>query len=248
MCCFDVAYYWAASEQFYYMAVKSLQVGDLRVSICGGQGSGRIVYMLYPDVGDFFGARWLEDISRGYGANIAMVYVPQDKWNDYLTPWPEPGEAPGFPPFGGDADGFLARLRDEVLPACEGAVGLSGDVERDLIGVSLSGLFTLWQWMGCDLFKSVACLSGSFWYAGFMDWFEGQPLPEKGGKIYFLLGRKEPHARVRAYRSVGVNTEAIYERFSRGGFDTRFDWVPGAHIDNALPRAEKALAFLLGQG
>ena len=137
-------------------------------------------------------------------------------------------------------------LEDNVLPAAEKAAGLMQPPERLLVGVSLSGLFTLWDWMQSSVFRSIGCLSGSFWYAGFLDWFEKTAVPGKDGKAYFLLGRQEPHAHIKAYRTVGVNTETIVERLKAAGVNAEFEWVAGNHFADSLGRAEKALEGLLG--
>lgn len=205
--------------------------------------SRKAVYMIYPLI-EGISSSWLEDMSATHGVSLVMVYVPADRWNDYLTPWPEPGEAPGCPPFGGEAANFLDVLKTQVIPASEKAIGITDIAERHLIGVSLSGLFALWQWMTDSTFSSIACLSGSFWYAGFMDWFNSQPVPAKEGKAYFLLGRQEPNAKTKAYQSVGVNTEAVVARLKAAGINVTFNWVPGDHFANPLSRAARALAAL----
>ena len=199
--------------------------------------------MIYP-LGLGFKEDWLETQTRKNKCSIVMVYVPTYNWNDYLTPWPEPGETPDAEPFAGEGAKFLKILQEDIIPQTEKALGIDHAAERDLVGVSLGGLFTLWQWMQNSTFHSIACLSGSFWYMGFMEWFDKQIIPHKQGKAYFLLGTEEPKANVKAYQSVGVNTINIVDALKKAGIDTTFDWVPGNHFSNPLQRAEKALAFL----
>lgn len=206
-------------------------------------GSTTLTYMIYPAL-EQLESKWLQRMSDMHKENIAMVYVPADDWNDVLTPWAEPGEVKGWPPFAGKAPEFLKILQEEILPEVEKICGLPENFTRNLIGVSLSGLFTLWQWMQEDTFRSIACLSGSFWYAGFLDWFEKQSIPQKSGMAYFLLGEEEPHTNVKAYQSVGRNTETIVERLKNAGIDVNFEWVPGNHFSRPVHRAEKALAAL----
>lgn len=226
--------------------MNTLTISGLKCDFLRAIGSQKVVYMIYPDTQSYFPESWLQRLSAKYNVSIAMVYVPLDQWDDLLTPWPAPGVPQGSPDFAGESKAMLNALQAEVIPQCEKALGIGDEVERDLIGVSLAGLFTLWQWMECETFHSIACLSGSFWYEGFLDWFDKQPIPQKSGKAYFLLGKQEPKAPVKAFQSVGVNTEAIFERLKAAGIDTRFDWVPGAHISNPLPRAECAFDFLEG--
>ena len=222
--------------------MKSITIDNFKCDFVEATGSNRIVYMIYPAMMPFT-EQWLENNVKNYNVSVAVVYVPSNDWNDILTPWPSPGEAKGFPPFAGKAGEFQKTIQTRIIPEIEGA--LSGNIEqRDLIGVSLSGLFALWQWMLCDTFRSIACLSGSYWYSGFLDWFEKQLVPEKKGRGYFLLGDKEPEAPVKAYQSVGKNTLAIVERLKNAGLNIKFEWVPGNHFANPLKRAEKAFANL----
>lgn len=226
--------------------MKSLTIAGFKCDLLRVDGCQKVVYMIYPDVQDYFPASWLQGLADTYKVSIVMVYVPLDGWDDMLTPWPAPGVPKGCPPFAGKSAETLETLQEDIIPQCESAMGINDNVKRSLLGVSLAGLFTLWQWMRCDTFQSIACLSGSFWYTGFLEWFDAQPIPRKSGKAYFLLGRQEPKAPVKAFRSVGVNTEAIYNRLKAGGIQTRFDWVPGAHTSNPLQRAEQAFAWLEG--
>lgn len=229
--------------------IHNINVSDLTVSIVIPDGLTKpaktILYMIYPRMVGF-PDNWLDTHANRYETPIAVVYVPADRWNDYLTPWPEPGETKDAQPFAGLASQFLDVIGGEVIPACEALIKPANEFSRQLLGVSLSGLFTLWQWPGCNLFESIACLSGSFWYAGFVKWFETQKLDKRKGNAYFLLGEAEPRAHIVAYRSVGDNTEAIVERLKASGIPTTFQWVPGNHFANTLGRAELALSHLLG--
>lgn len=224
--------------------IKTLQVGDLKCEIVGdGTASNRIVYMIYPAMA-VLPDNLIEDLSTASKVSIVVVYVPSDQWNNYLTPWPEPGEAKGFPPFAGQASDFLKALTAEVIPQTDVALSLTAKPRRDLMGVSLSGLFTLWAWLLTDTFTSIACLSGSFWYAGFIEWFNRLTIPAKKGSAYFLLGRDEPKASIKAYRTVGVNTEIIVTRLKNAGIETTFQWVPGNHFSDPEGRARLAFTAL----
>lgn len=202
--------------------------------------SDKVIYMLYPFVNSFE-EQWLQALATQYDISLAVVNIPLNRWNDDLTPWPEQPESSGFDSFGGDAASFLNTLFSRIIPECEQCIGIK---KRDLMGVSLAGLFALWQWLDNDTFDSIACLSGSFWDKGFLDWFNNHAIPSKHGAAYFLLGVDEPKAKIKAYRTVGVNTEAIVKRLKSAGITTHFDLVPGNHFTNPMPRAEKALKFL----
>lgn len=205
--------------------------------------SEKVTYMIYPQV-EGLPAQWMERMSSAYATSIIVVYVPADCWDNVLTPWPAPPVPKGSQPFAGEAPEFYAELSGRIIPMAEKSLGIDAPSERNLIGVSLAGLFTLWQWMQFDLFASVGCLSGSFWYEGFLEWFESRAVLRKSGMAYFLLGNEEPKTRVKGFQSVGVNTEKIVAHLKSAGINCRFDWVPGNHFADPLQRAEKALAAL----
>lgn len=224
--------------------IKQIEIKDLKCDCVPYPASDKVVYMIYPAIVPFED-KWIEEMSQKYRVPIVVIYIPADGWNDMLTPWPEPGETPDSPPFAGKAAQTLKVIKEDVIPQAEKTLGMENVLERDLIGVSLSGLFTLWQWLNNDIFQSIASLSGSFWYPGFMEWFEKQPKPVKKGQAYFLLGKKEPKAWIKAYRSVGENTETIVKTLNSFGIRTTLQWVEGDHFADPTGRAEDALKALL---
>lgn len=222
--------------------IKEIEIGTLKcLCVPNENNGGKVVYMIYPALVPFENS-WLEMMVTKHHFPIVVIYIPADGWNDMLTPWPEPGETPDSPPFAGKAEETLKLIQQKVIPEAEKTLGIEKVSERNLIGVSLSGLFTLWQWLKSDTFSSIASLSGSFWYPGFMEWFE-KIVPEKSGKAFFLLGVKEPKAWIKAYRSVGENTEAVVKKLQSYGIPVEFKWVPGDHFADPTGRAELALNF-----
>lgn len=220
--------------------ITKLNIKGFQCHIAVNPDSETVTYMLYPAL-EQLEDKWLERMAETHKINLAIVYVPADDWNNVLTPWPEPPEAKGFDPFGGEAPKFLKLLQEEIIPEVESKIRVK---VRDILGVSLSGLFTLWQWMLCDTFRNIASLSGSFWYEGFIKWFDGLTIPHKQGKAYFLLGVEEPKAHIQAYQSVGENTLHVVAKLKEAGIGVTFEWVPGNHFSRPVHRAEKALDHL----
>ena len=201
----------------------------------------KIAYILYPmDIP----ADRIEAMAAKYAT--AIVAVTGMDWQNVFSPWPAKGVPSGTPDFKGESPEFLRLLCDSVLPEIEKRLGIAGNAERSLVGVSMSGLFALWQWMLCDTFVNIASLSGSFWYEGFMDWMESRTIPQKKGKGYFLLGVQESRSRVKAFDSVGENTSKIIALLKATGIDTEFQSVPGNHYSDPIPRLEKAFEGLYG--
>ena len=185
----------------------------------------------------------LQKLASEFGTNIAEVVV--DNWDDDLTPWPAKGVMPTDPDFKGLASKTLKTLREEIFPEVESRLGLTGKVERDLIGISLSGLFAVWAWMEADDFRNIASISGSFWYEGFTAWLDRTDRTvRKTGFAYLSLGDKEGHTRVRAFRNVVADTARVEEILRENGANVLFEWNPGTHYGPMVPRLEKALAAL----
>lgn len=205
--------------------------------ICVRQSDTRIAYILYPM--ETLGS-WIDDAARLY--DVSIVVITGMDWDDDMTPWAAKGVPAGSPDFKGDAVQFMALLQDEIIPKVEKAMGITPD-ERNLIGVSLSGLFTMWQWALYVIFDNVASLSGSFWYEGFADWFDKHMTP-KHGYAYLLLGDKEAASPVRQFRSVATDTHRVVERLKALGIATTFDSVPGDHFTDPVGRLAKAFKAL----
>ena len=218
-----------------------INVGTLSCLCSKSPTSNKVTYILYPfeSLQD-----WVEDAVEEYDTSI--VVISNMDWDNDLTPWPAKGVPAGSPDFQGKAQELLQTIKKDIIPAAEKELGINNPSERDLVGVSLSGLFTLWQWALCDEFKSIASMSGSFWYEGFTQWFEQQKLTGKTGKAFFLLGKDEPHSSVKEFDSVGVNTLSIVDYLKSQNIPTEFIWVPGNHFSDPIGRLNLAMKGLQG--
>lgn len=209
--------------------------------LCSDYISGdKIAYILYPMVG--FLDRWIDIAAKKYGT--AIVVITDMDWQNVFSPWPAGGVPSGSPDFKGESNDFLNILQHTVIPDIESALGYRANPERTLVGVSMSGLFALWQWIICDTFTNIACLSGSFWYEGFMDWFNAHPVSHKDGTAFFLLGNQETESSIREFQTVGVNTATIIDLLKKEGVKVMFRSVPGNHYSNPIPRLDAAFSAL----
>ena len=220
--------------------MQTLKINNLDLKAVAGS-TERICYLLYPAA---ITDQWIEHAAALYGVSIAVI-TGMD-WNNDLTPWKAKGVPTGTPDFKGDAAQFLSLLRQSVIPEVEQRLGIAADVRRTLAGVSLSGLFTLWQWMECDVFTDIISLSGSFWYEGFADWLTSQPVPSRSGRAYFLLGDKEAQSPVPQFRCVQKDTVRIVDYLSAHSVKTCFELVPGNHYQYAQQRLERSFAWMFG--
>lgn len=190
-------------------------------------------------------ADWIEPVAEKYG--IAIAVITGMDWQNVFSPWPARGVPAGSPDFKGESPEFLTKLRDDVIPQIERKIGMNTAPERTLVGVSMSGLFALWQWMECDTFRNIASLSGSFWYRGFMHWLASLTIPSKDGLAYFLLGKQEPKSPVKAFDSVGANTLAIVKMLADKGIKVKYESVPGNHYSDPIERLDRAFCALYAQ-
>lgn len=218
------------------MASVALKIGKLTCHYAKAD-SDTLIYMLFPmDSMDVI----VEKAAHIYG--VSVVGITGMDWDDDLTPWPAPGAPSGCAPFKGEAENFLTTLIDYVIPKVEERLNLTPE-RRDLLGISLSGLFSLWQWMECDAFDNIASISGSFWYNGFVEWLQ-KNIKLKSGKAYFSLGDMEEHTKVPQFKSVGEDTRKVIELLQSEGIQTELRMVPGNHYQDAIPRLQMALDYL----
>ncbi len=222
--------------------MRTLTTGNLKIYM-SGESPDHICYILYPFE---MPASMLEGAAKQFG--ISIVVINGMDWDNDLTPWPALGEPPGCPDFRGTAPEFLSLLITKVVPEVEKTLRVIKDVERTLLGVSLSGLFTLWQWMKVDAFRNIISLSGSFWYDGFVEWIKSRTVPEKSGRAYFLLGNMEAKTKVKAFKPVQSDTTEIVDFLKGKGLDVFFELVPGNHYQYAEKRLHRALSWMYGNG
>ena len=219
--------------------IENLKIEGLDCQLCVCKGSKTIAYVLYPinslDV-------WIEGAAIKYGTSIAVI-TGMD-WDNVFSPWAAPGQPPGSPDFEGKSRTFLTLLQKKVIPAVETRLSGVNAPVRSLVGVSMSGLFALWQWMVCNTFEDIASLSGSFWFPGFVNWMNSLSLPHKAGRGYFLLGNQESKSPVKAFDSVATDTAQILALLRKGGIKVDFDSVPGNHFADPIPRLDKAFTAL----
>lgn len=201
---------------------------------------GKIAYILYPM--DGFLDRWIESAAKKYG--VTIVVITGMDWQNVFSPWPARGVPAGSPDFKGESTEFLNILKNKVIPNIELALGYRANPIRTIVGVSMSGLFVLWQWILCDTFDNIACLSGSFWYEGFMDWIKTHPVSHKNGAAFFLLGNQEVKSSIREFQTVGVNTATIIDFLKKEKVKVMFQSVPGNHYSDPIRRLDAAFSAL----
>lgn len=200
--------------------------------------SDDVCYVLLPERMKEADMDWLEELVQKHPVNV--VAISGMKWNDMLTPWKAPALNLKEPDFKGKAKDFLASLLGDVFVNTEQSLRLTHP-KRHLVGVSLAGLFAVWASTVTDKFQSIASISGSFWYNGFVEWLKEQELH---AEMYFLsLGDKESKAKNERLASVGSCTEAVLEIIKDKNKEVTFVTDEGNHFEFFRERLEKALEY-----
>ena len=178
------------------------------------------------------------------GLNATVVRVPVHNWNDSLTPWPAAGLRPDAPAFGGHADETLAELTGVVIPEVEAAHGLA-PVRRAICGYSIGGLFSLYAFAReGSPFAACACLSGSVWYEGWVDYLR-RTCPDSAGRyVYFSIGKKERRAGAPIMRTVQEDLEACAAVLRERGCAVDLVVGPGNHMQHHTERLTAGLKAL----
>ena len=176
--------------------------------------------------------------------SVSIVVIEDVNWNDDLTPWPAEGVFKKAKPFGGKATSFLNKLTDEIIPETEKDLGVE-QAERNLLGVSLSGLFAVWSAFNADAFTNIISISVSLWYDGLVEWMKEQSLSPRIKKVCMLLGEKEKNAKEKRMATVEERTQAAANILKeKTQASVTFELVEGTHFSPIMPRLERAFEII----
>jgi len=203
--------------------------------------SDKICYILLPEGLTGESLQWLEENALETGINT--VVITGINWNDDLTPWEAEGVFKKAKPFGGKAESFLKTLSEEIIPETEKNIGLS-DPKRSLVGISLSGLFTLWAIHMSDLFSSAGIISGSLWYDNLVEWIKAHRISARIENLYIALGDREKNSKNERMSRVEINTNEIIQSIDKQSINLKYDLFDGTHFSPILPRIKNTFAHL----
>lgn len=176
----------------------------------------------------------LDVAAAAEGLRSRVASVPIADWGDALTPWPAPALRPGEKDFGGRADETLASLAETFDQA-------SGS--HAICGYSLGGLFALYAFVREPRLAACACLSGSVWYEGWVDWLR-ESAPDCAGRYaYFSVAKKEKRAGL-PFRHVEEDLAACVEILRAHGCAVDVALGPGNHMQHVTERLAAGLTAL----
>lgn len=204
------------------------------------EGTCRVIYLLEP----LKNMPGLEDYVKE--DRCAVVSVFGMDWERDLTPWPAPKVLKRGDDFSGGARQFLTLMEEEIIPAVEKECVPEGkEADRSIVGISLAGLFSIWATMNGGPFRSLASVSGSLWYDGFMEYLKENDFPTAPEGIYLSVGDTEKNTRNPRMATVEDNTREAASLFASKGIKTFFELNPGNHFSDTVPRLRKAVDHLL---
>lgn len=183
----------------------------------------------------------IDELANDSSCTIVKVCVRD--WNASLTPWRAPGLYRGNEDFKGDAAITLAELVDEAIPSIEQAENLS-PTKRAICGYSLGGLFSLYAFTHADEFSACACLSGSVWYEGWVDYMRQRAFDGTGRFAFLSIGSKEKHAAPKILHHVQDDMAACADILREHGCETQYVVGPGNHMSLVRERFDAGLSAL----
>ena len=177
-------------------------------------------------------------------ADFALAAIGNLQWDDDMTPWPIPPIAPGAAPCAGGAEAYLALLTGTILPEvikhmsqAPGSLALSG--------YSLGGLFALHALYHTDIFERVACVSGSLWYPGFVEYARTHEMRRRPERLYLSLGDREGRTKNPVMKPVEENTRLLSDWYQSIGIPTVLEMNPGGHFRDVQGRMARGIARML---
>jgi predicted alpha/beta superfamily hydrolase len=177
------------------------------------------------------------------GRASSVVRLPVRSWGDGLTPWPARGLYREEADFGGEAAVTLAELCDGTIPLIEREKGLLPS-RRAICGYSLGGLFALYAFAHVETFDACACLSGSVWYEGWVDYLRGLELGGGGRFAFLSIGTKEKRAAPKILQGVQDDMAECARILRDRGCEVECVVGPGGHMDLVRERLDAGLAAL----
>lgn len=175
-------------------------------------------------------------------ARVHLLSLDCSDWEHAFSPWPAPRAFKKAPDFSGGATETLARLA-ALLPVVEQRLGLQPRW-RGIAGYSLAGLFAAWSAYHASPFSRVACVSGSLWFDGWLDFATSRLLQTPPTRACFSLGDDEKNSRNPRLATVENMTRATAAYWQQQGIRTTFALNPGGHFDDIAARTAATINWL----
>ncbi|MDK4649762.1 alpha/beta hydrolase-fold protein [Kingella kingae] len=185
-----------------------------------------------------------EQLAQSLPANCALIAIFEPDWEQHFTPWTAPRLFKKGTDFGGGAAAYHDALTQVWIPEIEQVLSL--DVAwRGILGYSLAGLFALYNAYCAPYFDYVACVSGSLWFDGWLD-FAQKNTPAKLPKaMYFSLGDTEANSKNPRMATVQAALEQTAAQWQPYACPSALEINQGGHFDDVPQRLAKAAQWLM---
>ena len=194
--------------------------------------------------GDGEGREVLDAVRAETRAEFSLAALEDLRWDDDLSPWPQPALGPGESAFGGRAGSYLGWLTGHALPRVEAALN-APPAYTAIAGYSLGGLFALYALHKSDAFSRAASASGSVWFPGFEEFVRDNPPRRRPDCVYLSVGNKERRAKYATMRTVEDVTRRLADGYRAAGIPAMLEINPGGHFKDTVPRMARAVARML---
>ena len=203
---------------------------------------GAPLVVLNADAGE--GDAVLEALREYTDKPLSLAVIGGLRWEDDLTPWPNPPIFRGSEPCAGRADDYLELLTGRMLPAIRAQLqGMPDTIV--LAGYSLAGLFALYAAYRTDAFQRIVCASGSLWYPGFADYAVAHAFVRHPDRLYLSLGDREHRTKNPIMRGIEDQTRRLADHYRAQGIMSILEMNPGGHFDDPGRRLAKGIAWAL---
>ncbi|MDE5823060.1 MAG: hypothetical protein K2H91_00010 [Lachnospiraceae bacterium] len=178
-------------------------------------------------------------------AKFLLAAYESENWNDDFSPWAAPAVF-GKEGFGGKAGDTLWWLTQYCIPYIEAK---ESEIARFPVGYSLAGLFSLWVYCECNVFKGVVSCSGSLWDDGWLDYVHhgAAACRDEKNYIYLSLGDKEEKTKNRLMSTVGDHTKKVYTMLceNQKNVEGILEWNQGGHFSEPDVRIARGIYWIL---
>ena len=185
-----------------------------------------------------------ENIFSLLNKKVPLIVISGNDWEKDFSPFKHSKVFHGGHDFQGGADDYLEVLTKKIIPTIEKKIPFLIQ-KRIIAGYSLAGLLAFYSIYKTDLFDSVACVSGSLWYPGMMEYIKKEEPIRIPNKIYFSLGDKESETKNPFLSKAYDCMKETADLFNIKGSKTFFELNKGGHFIDSDKRTAKAISWLL---
>lgn len=187
--------------------------------------------------------------------SFILVGIESKDWNTSFSPWPVSKLAKSLGPFAGGGPAFLELLIDKIKLYVDAHFATIPDsAHTALAGYSLAGLLTAYAFFTQrSVFSRFACMSGSLWYPGWIEFVEKAAcVPDRADtvsglplvpRLYFSLGDREKVSRNQIMAQVESCTQKTVKLLER--YNPVFEMNAGGHFDDVSKRIAKGICAVL---